>query len=163
MDEKLANGPDIPGEDLPEAETAADRQKKKREELRRQAKEEIDKAREALEVMKDGKGRLELETPIEAGDTQITELPYDFTAITGMEYTDAMDADRNANTQQRFGITYRQALSLFAVAAAKEVRELDMTDIVTRIGGTDAVEAVQLATLFFRASTQAGRKRISKK
>ncbi len=119
--------------------------------------------KEALAVMREGKGVLTLETPIKSGDTEIGELPYDFTVLTGMEYTDAMDADRMGSAQNLFAISHRQALQLFAAAAAKQVERLDATDIVTRIGMTDAVEAVQLAVLFFRASTQAGRRRISKR
>ena len=83
------------------------------------------------------------------------------TYLTGMEYTDAMDSDPNA--QQIYKITDRQALALFAKAAAKQTDKVDMRDIIERMGMTDAVIAVQLATLFFSASTRAGRLRISKK
>lgn len=136
-----------------------------REELQKIMKEKMEEVRrrteEAQIAMSQGKGRLALETPILSGDRKITELSYDFTALTGLEYTDAMDSDRNATSNYR--ITYRQALSLFGKAAAKQTDELDMEDIVSRIGVTDAVEGVQLATLFFNASTRAGRLRISKK
>lgn len=136
-----------------------------REELRKQfaARMEEVKARtkEAQEAMGQGKGRLRLEKPIQSGDEEITELIYDFTEMTGVEYTDAMDSDQNAVGNYR--ITYRQALALFAKAAAKQTERLDMQDILSKIGVTDAVEAVQLATLFFNASTRAGRLRISKK
>lgn len=137
----------------------------KREEMRKQfaARMEEVKARtkEAQEAMGQGKGRLRLEKPIQSGDEEITELIYDFTEMTGVEYTDAMDSDQNAVGNYR--ITYRQALALFAKAAAKQTERLDMQDILAKIGVTDAVEAVQLATLFFNASTRAGRLRISKK
>lgn len=139
--------------------------KKKREELQKQMRQQMEevraRSREANEAIGEGKGRLRLETPILAGDEEITELIYDFTALTGMEYIDAMDTDPNA--QQIYRITYRQALALFATAAAKNNDLLDMKDITSRIGATDAVEAVQLATLFFTASTRAGRLRISKR
>ena len=137
----------------------------KREEMRKQfaARMEEVKARtkEAQEAMGQGKGRLRLEKPIQSGDEEITELIYDFTEMTGVEYTDAMDSDQNAVGNYR--ITYRQALALFAKAAAKQTERLDMQDILSKIGVTDAVEAVQLATLFFNASTRAGRLRISKR
>ena len=119
------------------------------------------RTKEAQEAMSQGKGRLRLEKPIQSGDEEITELVYDFTEMTGVEYTDAMDSDQNAVGTYR--ITYRQALALFAKAAAKQTERLDMQDILSKIGVTDAVEAVQLATLFFNASTRAGRLRISKK
>lgn len=124
--------------------------------------EEIrNRRREAQEAMGSGRGILKLETPIKSGDQEITELPYDFNAITGLEYTEAMDTDAGAS--QIYRITYRQALALFARAAAKQSERLDMKDIVSRIGATDGVEAVQLATLFFTAATRAGQLRISKK
>lgn len=137
----------------------------KREELRRQFAERMEEVRtrtkESQEAMSQGKGRLRLEKPIQSGDEEITELIYDFTEMTGVEYTDAMDSDQNAVGNYR--ITYRQALALFAKAAAKQTERLDMQDILSKIGVTDAVEAVQLATLFFNASTRAGRLRITKK
>ena len=137
----------------------------KRAELQKQLAERMEEVRartkEAQEAMGQGKGRLRLEKPIQSGDEEITELVYDFTEMTGVEYTDAMDSDQNAVGNYR--ITYRQALALFAKAAAKQTERLDMQDILSKIGVTDAVEAVQLATLFFNASTRAGRLRISKK
>lgn len=137
----------------------------KRAELQKQLAERMEEVRartkEAQEAMGQGKGRLRLEKPIQSGDEEITELVYDFTEMTGVEYTDAMDSDQNAVGTYR--ITYRQALALFAKAAAKQTERLDMQDILSKIGVTDAVEATQLATLFFNASTRAGRLRISKK
>lgn len=118
------------------------------------------RSRESQQAMKEGKGRLRLETPIKSGDMLITELVYDFTDMTGIDYTDAMDSD--PNSQQIFRITYRQALALFAQAAARHTDRLDRRDIIERIGATDALEGVQLATLFFTASARAGRLRISK-
>lgn len=132
-----------------------------REKMQRELEEMRTRSKEATQAMAEGKGRLRLETPILAGDKEITELSYDFTKLTGMEYIDAMDSDTSA--QQIFRITYRQALALFAKAASKETPALDMQDILSRIGVTDTVKAVQLATLFFSASTRAGHQRISKK
>jgi len=120
---------------------------------------EIRKRREeAIEAMKTGKGILKLEMPFTSDDVEITELKYDFTALTGMEYADAMDSD--TVTQQAFRITNRQALALFAIAAAKQTEHVDNTDIVQRMGVTDSIEAVRLAALFFQASVRAGEMRI---
>lgn len=131
------------------------------EELVRKSLEEIrTKSKESLEAMREGKGRLQLEKPIVKGDKEITELAYDFTDMTGIEYTIAMDSDMNA--RETFKITYRQSLALFAAAAAKHTEGLDSRDIIENIGMSDAVEGVQLATSFFVASTRAGRLRISK-
>lgn len=131
------------------------------EELVRKSLEEIRaKSKESLEAMREGKGRLQLEKPIVKGDKEITELSYDFTDMTGVEYTIAMDSDMNA--RETFKITYRQSLALFAAAAAKHTEGIDSRDIIENIGMSDAVEGVQLATSFFVASTRAGRLRISK-
>lgn len=133
----------------------------KAEEIVRKSLEEIRaKSQESLEAMREGKGRFKLEQPITIGDRQISELAYDFTDLTGVEYTVAMDSDMNA--REAFKITYRQSLALFAAAAAKHTEGVDSRDIIEKIGMTDAVEGVQLATSFFVASTRAGRLRISK-
>lgn len=150
-----------PQEEQPTEATEKTRFEEAQQKLKARIEEERQKSKESLEVMREGKGRLRLETPIESGDDKIEELVYDFTEMTGVEYTDAMDSDMNANSAYK--ITYRQALALFAKAAAKQTEKLDMEDIISKIGMTDAVEGVQLATLFFNASTRAGRLRISKK
>ena len=115
---------------------------------------------EALDAMKTGKGILHLEKPILSDDIMVKELKYDFMALTGMEYADAMDSD--SQTQQLFRITNRQALALFAAAAAKQTEHVDQTDIMQRIGVTDAVEGTRLAVLFFQSSVRAGEMRIYK-
>lgn len=145
------------------ANTGAENEKSQdnTEELVRKSLEEIRaKSKESLEAMREGKGRLQLEKPIVKGDKEITELSYDFTDMTGVEYTIAMDSDMNA--RETFKITYRQSLALFAAAAAKHTEGIDSRDIIENIGMSDAVEGVQLATSFFVASTRAGRLRISK-
>lgn len=129
--------------------------------LRKLRDEVKEKSKIANEAMMEGKGRLKLEKPIRGGGEEITELVYDFTELTGLDYIDAMDGDPAA--QQIFKITYRQALNLFARAAQKQTDGVDARDITEQIGMTDAVEAVQLATLFFSASARAGRLRISKR
>lgn len=134
--------------------TAAEKFKAQMEEIR-------SRAQEANEALAEGKGKLHLEKPIALGDETIEDLVYDFTEMTGMEYIDAMDSDQYA--QNVYKITGKQALALFAKAAAKQTSGLDTRDIMENIGITDTVEAVQLATLFFNASTRAGRLRISKK
>jgi len=134
-------------------EKAIDIVKKHLEEIR-------EKSRESLEAMREGKGRLKLETPIKSGDHTLEELAYDFTTLTGLDYTMAMDSDVNA--RDAYKITYRQGLALFAAAAAKHTDHVDTRSIIENIGMTDAVECVQLATSFFVASTRAGRLRISK-
>ena len=150
------------------ADNAAENEEKEltKEELRELIREKMEegrqKAKDAQEAMAQGKGKLTLETPMKSGDKEITELKYDFTALTGLEYTDAMDNDMNANPNAIQNVTHKQALSLFAKAAAKQTEGLDMQDIMTRIGATDALEGVQLAKIFFVGSTRAGRMRISK-
>ena len=167
MDEKKINGPDEAPEGIMHASVKEVSAEERREALSRQLAEERARMKDALAAMSEGKGRLRLDSPIPCdsgdGESLIEELPYDFTALTGLEYTEAMDSDVNASSQQIFRITQRQALALFAKAAAKETARLDMQDILARIGAADTVAAVQLATLFFGASTRAGQKRISKR
>ena len=110
------------------------------------------------EIQKLSKGSLELATPIRAGGKDVTRLDYDFTKLTGWEYADAMDRDLNATNV--FRVSNKQALSLFAAAAAKVTPGIDTEDISKRMGSQDTIKAVQLATIFFVASTRAGNKRI---
>ncbi|MGN0996554.1 MAG: hypothetical protein ACI4PG_06575 [Candidatus Ventricola sp.] len=96
------------------------------------------------------RGVLKLKTPIRAGGQDVTELCYDFTRLTGMEYVEAMDMDEDALNVMR--VTYKQALCLFAQAAGKATPGIDATDIRSRMGVTDAAHAVRLATVFLVAS-----------
>ena len=57
-----------------------------RKKLQERMEEERRISRESIEAMREGKGRLRLETPIESGDEKIEELLYDFTEMTGVEY-----------------------------------------------------------------------------
>ena len=93
------------------------------------------------------KGTLKLHTPIKGGGKELTEIGYDFTALTGWEYAEALDADANATNA--FRLTRKQAVSLFAAAVAKETPELDAKDVKERLSAKDAVQAVNLATIFF--------------
>lgn len=131
-----------------------------KEQLKARLEEMRERGKEADEAIRQGRGRMQLEKPIKAGGEELTELVYDFTELTGLDYTTAMDSDVNA--QQLYRMSYRQGLALFAAAAAKQTKLADARDIVERIGVTDAVEGVYLATLFFTASARAGRLRISK-
>ena len=81
----------------------------------------------------------------------MTELNYDFCALTSLEMMDALDADGGANL---FGITNRQALFLFAATAGKCNEKVDEKDVRQRLSSADAVKAVQLAKLFYAASSR---------
>lgn len=113
----------------------------------------------AEQIRKMGRGKMVLETPILVADKPVNELHYDFTKLTGWEYADAMDSDLSSSNI--FRISSKQGLLLFAAAAAKETEGVDATDIRERIGVSDAIKAVQVATVFFVASTREGNKRIS--
>lgn len=102
------------------------------------------------------KGTLELATPIRARSKDVTALHYDFTRLTGWEYAEAMDSDPAARNV--FVVTKKQAICLFAAAAAKVTPDVDAKDIKERIGLADAQRAVQVATLFLTTSArEAGR------
>ena len=123
----------------------------------------------AKELDKIASGRMTLMVPLTAAGREITELNWDFRKLTGWDYVNALDCD-NAGVNV-FKITNKQALSLFAAAAAKattmkneagiEIHPLDAHDIRDRLGIDDTIKAVQTATVFFVASARVGNKRIS--
>lgn len=104
------------------------------------------------------KGTLELAAPIRGRSKDIAELRYDFTRLTGWEYAEAMDSDQNARNV--FVVTKKQAICLFAAAAAKVTPDVDAKDIRERIGLADAQRAVQVATLFLTTSAREAGKNI---
>lgn len=131
------------------------------EEIKKE-KEETKKEANILDPMEQirlfGRGGLKLEKPIQDGENTVKELKWDFLALTGSEYVEALDMDRMAQTS--FRITSKQALCLFAAAAAKATAGLDARDIRERMGVLDAAKAVQVATVFFTASSRAGNGRM---
>lgn len=102
------------------------------------------------------KGTLELAVPIRARSNDVTQLHYDFSKLTGWEYAEAMDSDPNARNV--FIVTKKQALCLFATAAAKATPDVDATDIKQQLGLADAQRAVQVATVFLTTSARAAGK-----
>lgn len=98
------------------------------------------------------KGTLELAAPIRARSKDVTALHYDFTKLTGWEYAEAMDSDPAA--RNIFIVTKKQAICLFAAAAAKATPDIDAKDIKERIGLADAQRAAQVATLFLTTSAR---------
>lgn len=105
------------------------------------------------------KGTLKLMKPIRARSQDVTELHYDFCGLTGEEMMDVLDSDSVGNM---FAISNKQALALFAETAGNCTELVDNKDILKRISGPDSVKAMQLAKLFYSASSQAGNKNISK-
>lgn len=131
-------------------------------------KKELNKAlTEALKLISDpreralrlSRGRFRLEKPIRARSRDIEELKIDFSMLSGMEVVDALDRDAKGNNA--FYITKKQALFLFAEAAAKATPDVDSTDILERISVADTLKAVQVAAAFFTASSQAANMRYS--
>ena len=109
------------------------------------------------------KGTLELAVPIRASSADVSVLHYDFTKLSGWEYVEAMDSD--TASRNVFQVSKKQALALFAVAAAKQApvddkggRLYDAKDIKERISLSDAQRAVQVATVFLvRSAQEAGK------
>lgn len=114
-------------------------------------------------------GTLKLMQPFRARSQDVTEVRFDLCALTGAEIIDALDS---AGTNNMFAISNEQAMAIFAVSAAKcapmiedgstKTRLFDVRDIKMRMGAVDCVKAVQIAKLFYNASSQAGNKNISK-
>lgn len=134
-------------------------QKETGEETQQEAAEKQKKIDPMEMIRKWGSGTMQLYTPIQDGQRRFTELKWDFLAMTGREYAEAMDTGPNAVAA--FSLTSTQALCLFAEAAAKATGGLDARDIRDRMGIMDSTKAIQLATLFFRFSSLAGDRRIS--
>lgn len=114
---------------------------------------------EAAETV--SKGKFKLKTPIKDGETEYTELKYDFNALTAWELAKAIDTGTTGRNDV-FNITDAQALSLFAAAAAKATEGLDATDIRERMGAADGVAAMRVASIFFNGSSLAGSLRFTK-
>lgn len=111
-------------------------------------------------LAKASSGTLQLTKPIRAGGQDVNELQYDFQKLTGWEYAEAVDSDKNAQTI--FRLTAKQALNLFAMAAGKATARIDANDIKERIGVEDSMAAVQLAIVFFNACALKRNKRTTK-
>ena len=103
------------------------------------------------------KGTLKLLKPIRARSEDVKELHYDFCALTGEEMMNALDSDTAGNM---FAISNKQALAMFAATAGNCTDMVDDKDILKRISGPDSVKAIQLAKLFYAASSRAGNKNI---
>ena len=119
----------------------------------------LENADEAVKTL--SRGKLKLFKPFLADDEEITELVYDFENLGGPEMVRAMDRGAQ-NGGNAFRITSEQALELFIASAGKETEGCDAADVRRGLSSVDAVKAVQLATVFFVASSQAGNARITK-
>ena len=120
---------------------------------------EITDPNEAVKALSAGK--LILFKPFLADDKEVTELNYDFEHLGGPEMMKAMDRGAR-NGGNAFRITNEQALELFIASAGKETEGCDADDVRRGLSSVDAVKAVQLATVFFVASSQSGNARITK-
>ena len=94
------------------------------------------------------RGTLVLDKPIRAGGEDVTELDYDFTRLTGLEYARAMS---DAGNTDIYKINAVQAFNLFCISAEKQnlSKKVAAIDIMRDMGAADAVKAVQVASLFF--------------
>lgn len=117
-----------------------------------QPQEQAEKKSAPITLSMISKGTMELAVPIRARSKDISMLHYDFTRLTGWEYAEAMDSDPTARNV--FIVTKKQAICLFAAAAAKVTPDVDAKDIKERIGLADAQRAVQVATLFLTTSAR---------
>lgn len=144
-----------------ENENVAEETEKKEPKAKKGRKDgpKLDNPEEALRIM--SRGKLKLFKPFIADDKEITELTFDFENLGGPELVRAMDrgAQNGANA---FRLTSEQALELFIASAAKETEGVDAADVRRGLSSVDTVKAVQLATVFFVTSSQAGNGRITK-
>lgn len=163
---KLLEESDTEEEREPDAE--AEETEEEEEETGRKKQEEpkksvIDQLREITS------GKLKLMQPFRAHSEDVTELRFDFCRLTNEEMMDALDSAPFNNV---FAISNSQAMALFCATAGKcapevdddghRTRLYDAKDVKKRLGPADSVKAVQLAKLFYNASSQAGGNNISK-
>ena len=130
-----------------------------KEDIRKEREETLKKVEDI--VTQATTGTLKLSTPFMSDNIEITELRYDFKAITGLEFAEAMDSD-NSRKSDSFRITGKQALALFAVAVSKCEKHCDKEDVLRGLSIEDTVAAIQAATVFFRAASQAGNLRTTR-
>lgn len=118
---------------------------------------QVDMVKVVSDITEFGKGVLQLETPLRAASMDVTELHFDFRAITGKEYVSCMDMDPNANA---FRLSNVQAHALFALAASKSTANVDQKDILDRMSMGDTIKALEITKIFFTACSRAGNSRI---
>lgn len=160
MSEEVKNiTPETEEEKTVAAEEAAEETEKKPAKKAKKKGPELNNPDEAVKEL--SRGKLKLFKPFIADDEEITELVYDFENLGGPEMVRAMDRGA-VNGGNAFRITSEQALELFIASAGKETDGVDAADVRRGLSSVDAVKAVQLATVFFVASSQAGNARITK-
>lgn len=140
--------------------SARDRKETEAAKAEKEMRARAEQLKIAREVALDGKGKMKLKTPVRSNDKEYMELSYDFAAVTGMEYVQAMDSDPSASGN--YGISTKQAITLFAIAAAKKTDQVDKQDILRDLYISDAIKAEELAKLFFNVASAEANQRISK-
>ena len=152
---------DEEGEETEEAEEAEEEKPEpvKPKKVRKKKEDNPYKPGEAISIL--SKGRIKLYKPFIADDEEIKELVYDFENLSGLEMAKAMDRG-SQNGGNAFRITQEQALELFIASAGKETEGVDAEDVRRGLSSVDTVKAVQLAAVFFIASSQEGNTRITK-
>lgn len=143
------------------SETAKETSRKgaETEEMRKKV---IGEVREKLQgIVNDArKGTYELAVPFLSDDRNIEFLNFDFGALTGWEFVEAMDKAAPQKPSAD-GISASQALYLFAVAAAKATEHVDTEDIMERLSMEDSIKATQIGQLFFKSASRLGNLRIT--
>lgn len=122
----------------------------------------LEEARRKLQGIVDDtrRGSYELAVPIMADGLEITRLDYDFGALTGWEYAEAMDKGANRRNDAE-NMNEKQGLYVFAAAVSKRTEHVDSEDVIERLSMEDGIKAGQIAQLFFKAASQLGNLRIS--
>lgn len=117
----------------------------------------------AEQLKKLARGKIKLMFPFRAHSQDVTEIEYDFCALTGIEMADALDSVPMNNI---FAISNGQALAMFAAAAEKcapfididgtKTRLYDARDIKRSLKGVDFVEPMKISKAFYSASSRVG-------
>lgn len=168
-EEEKNNKPQDEEEKKPETEE--DSKGKNEEDNGKQTEKKQEPPKDPIDQLRElTSGKLKLLQPFRAHGQDVTELRYDFCGLSNEEMMDALDS---APFNNMFAVSNSQAMAIFCATAAKCAPEItdndgyksklyDARDVRKRIGPADSVKAVQLAKLFYNASSQAGGNNISK-
>ncbi len=90
-------------------------------------------------------GKITLAKPFVIGEREITELEFDFSKMTGLDYVNAMDVDRAAVGNNK--ASRKQIVSLFA--ASLKTPGIDYKDLMNFLGPNDMMTVLQVGELYF--------------
>lgn len=112
-----------------------------------QPEEKADKLPPKPEVIT--RGKILLKKPIPNGETELTEIAYDFNKVSGKRYLEILDSKTQGEAMMTGDrLTHKVALKLFA-AAAEAPQMPNMEEMLEQMSLIDLSAAVTVAKTFF--------------